>query len=104
MPITWKPIEEVKPGNVVLRHGSRWVVVENRHDLVGNAPDSGPFKPRRILEVVGGYTFGFMAGDLVRVVAFCPHPATTWKQVGGLWDWECPECGRVDGFTGEVQE
>ena len=79
MPITWKPIEEVKPGNVVLRHGSRWVVVENRHDLVGNAPDSGPFKPRRI-------------------------PATTWKQVGGLWDWECPECGRVDGFTGEVQE
>lgn len=98
----YKPIEEVKPGGVVLRHGSRWVVVANRYDPVGNAPDWGPFRPRRILEVVGGYTFGFLCGELVQV-AVCPHSAKAWHQVGGLWEWECPVCGLVDGFTGEVR-
>lgn len=55
-----------------------------------------------------GATWKLESGDTVGTPCpdchrHCNHSATTWKQVGGLWDWECPECGRVDGFTGEVK-
>ena len=31
----------------------------------------------------------------------CEHSPKTWEPVGGIWSWRCPECGIVDGFTGE---